>query len=736
MARPPRSSRSQPRSSPPPPPARPRRAPFAIAIVLLVAGAVAVAWQYLRPVPPGAVVLISIDTLRADHLPVYGYTKGRTPVLDALAKESVVFDRAYSHAPQTLPAHTSMLTGLLPFEHGVRDNLGFTLAADKTTLAERFHQAGYKTAGFISAYVLRPETGISRGFDVYNADLPAVASDLSPGQVQRPGQQTLAAAESWLNTLVDDRFFLFFHIYEPHTPYAPPERFSSLAPYDGEIAFADEIVGKLIADLKRRGAYDAATIVVLSDHGEGLGDHGELEHGLFVYDETIHVPWIMKLPGAKSAGRRVTDPIQHIDLVPTIAALLKLGPVAGLRGRDLSPLLDATGRPAPQGIYSEALYPRYHFGWSELLALTDERYKFIKAPHDELYDLQNDPHERANIVATRNEVGSAMRTAIDGLVAGRDIDAPSAVSAEDRERLAALGYVGTQFSAKSSGPGNGLPDPKDMAPVLKQYREAITLLEQHQLPAAADRLRDLLQANPDMTDVWVQYAQVLTRLGRQPEALEAYKRVVRLKPEEPSGLLGAATALLALGKYDEARAHAELAIARAPSTAHQALASIALANKDYPEAQKQADLAAQADPTLPMPLYVRGMIAYSQQRYAEALPLLEQARDKWAVRTMQPPDIRFYIGDTLARLERYPDAERAFKEELGLYPNSVRAHSGLAMLYASTNRPDDVQKIIADLLRVSPSPSAYQTAAQLWDMFGQADRAAAVRAEARAKFGR
>ncbi len=736
MARPTRSARSQPRSSPQPASPRPRRWPVGIAIVLLVAGAIDIAWQYLAPAKPGPVVLISIDTLRADHLPVYGYATGRTPALDAFAKESVVFDRAYSHAPQTLPAHASILTGLLPFEHGVRDNLGFTLAADKTTLAERFHRAGYKTGGFISAYVLRAETGINRGFDVYNADLPATAADLSPGQVQRPGDQTLAAAEAWLNTLSDDRFFLFFHIYEPHTPYTPPERFSSLAPYDGEIAFADEIVGKLLSDLKRRGAYDSATIVVMSDHGEGLGDHGELEHGLFVYDEAIHVPWIMKLPGAKSAGRRVVDPIQHIDLVPTIADIAKLGPVSGLRGRDLAPLLNGSGQPPPQGIYSEALYPRYHFGWSELLSLTDERYKFIEAPHDELYDLQNDPRERANIAANRAEVGSAMKTAIDGLVAGRDIDTPAAVSNEDRERLAALGYVGTQFTAKSSGPGNGLPDPKDMAPVLKQYREAVTLLDQRQFAPAADKLRDLLKANPDMTDVWLQYASVLTRLGRQAEALEAYKQVVRLKPEEPSGLLGAATTLIALGKFDEARAHAELAIARAPANAHQTLASIALGRKDYAEAQKQAELAAQADPTLPMPVYVRGMTAYSQQHYAEALPLLEQARDKWAARTMQPPDLRFYIGDSLARLERYPEAERAFKEELGLYPNSMRGHSGLAMLYATTNRPGDVEKVIADLLRVSPSPAAYQTAAQLWDMFGQPDRAAAVRTEARTKFGK
>jgi len=706
-----------------------------VIVVLLVAAGVLV-WRAVRPAAPGAIILISIDTLRADHLPLYGYAKGRTPVIDAFARDSVVFDRAYSHAPQTLPAHTAMLTGLLPFESGVRDNLGFTLAIDKTTLAERLHQAGYKTGGFVSAYVLRPETGINHGFDVYNADLPAAPSDVSPGQVQRPGEQTLAVTEAWLNTLTDDRFFLFFHIYEPHTPYTPPERFNSLAPYDGEIAYADEIVGKLLADLKRRGWYDRATIVLLSDHGEGLGDHGELEHGLFVYEETIHVPWIMKLAGERSAGHRVADPIQHIDLVPTIAAIAGLPRPTGLRGRDLSPLLLSTGHPPPQGIYSEALYPRYHFGWSELLALTDERYKFIKAPHDELYDLQNDPRERTNIVSDRAQTASGMRSGLDALVAGREIDAPAAVSAEDRERLAALGYVGTQFSAEGNRPGASLPDPKDMAPVLKKYREAVTLLDQRDFAGSADRLRDLLKSNPDMTDVWVQYAVVLTRLGRETEALDAYKQVIRLKPQEPSGLLGAATALLALGKYDEARAHAELAIQPAPSAAHQTLANIALARKDYAEAQRQADLAAQADPTLPMPLYVRGMIEYQQGHYEQAVPLLMQARDKWIARTMQPADLRFYIGDALARLERYQDAERFFREELAIYPNSMRARSGLAMLYASTNRPDDVERVIADMLKISPSPAAYQTAAQLWDMFGQPDRAAAVRADARAKFGR
>jgi len=704
-------------------------------IVALVAIA-ALVWRASRPAAPGAVILISIDTLRADHLPLYGYASGRTPALDAFAKDAVVFDRAYSHAPETLPAHTSILTGLLPFEHGVRDNLGFTLAADKPTLAERFRQAGYETGGFVSAYVLRSETGLNRGFDVYDAALPAQASDVSPGQVQRPGEQTLGVAEAWLKTLADDRFFLFFHIYEPHTPYTPPARFSSLAPYDGEIAYADEIVGKLIDDVKQRGWYKDATIVVLSDHGEGLGDHGELEHGLFVYEETIHVPWIMKLPGNADAGRRIADPIQHIDLAPTLETIAKLPRIAGLRGRDLTAFFSGGTRPSPQGIYSEALYPRYHFGWSELQALTDERYKFIKAPHDEYYDLQNDPHERTNLAGERAQAAAAMKTGLDALVAGRDIDAPTAVSAEDRERLAALGYVGTQFSAKPGGNGGTLPDPKDMAPVLKQYRQAVTLLDQRQFALAADAFRDLLKGNPDMTDVWVQYATVLTRLGRQTEALDAYKQVVRLKPDEPSGLIGAAGALLALGRFDEARAHAELAISKSPATAHQTLASIALGRKDFAEAQRQADLAAQADPTLPMPVYVRGLIAYSQQRYAEALPLLIEARDKWLARTMQPADLRFYIGDSLARLERYPDAERAFREELSIYPNSARAHTGLAMLYESTNRPADAEKVIADMIAVAPSPATYATAAQLWDMFGEPARASAVRAEAKAKFGK
>jgi arylsulfatase A-like enzyme/Flp pilus assembly protein TadD len=737
MARSDRSRRAPARRPPAPPDKRsfPGWLAAAFVIVLLAAGGGGWWWANRTPAP-GAVVLISIDTLRADHLPLYGYTKGETPRLDAFAKDGVLFERAYSHAPQTLPEHTSILTGLLPFEHGVRDNLGFTLASDKTTLATRLHAAGYRTAGFVSAYVLRPDTGISQGFDTYNAALPAAAADVSPGDVRRPGEETLAAAKTWLDAQPDDHFFLFFHIYEPHRPYAPPARYASLAPYDAEIAYSDEIVGHLLDDLKARGWYRDAIVTVMADHGEGLGEHGELEHGIFLYDDTIHVPWITKLPGNRSGGRRVDAPIQHIDYVPTMLSLLGLPRPGGLRGRDLSPLLFGTGQVAAQGVYSEALYPRYHFGWSELQALTDERYRYIKAPRPELYDLERDPGERTNVIADHARAAAAMRAGLAALVAGHGVDAPTAVSAEDRARLAALGYIGTQFSADTGTPGSSLPDPKDMAPVLQKYRQAVTLLEQHDQAGGAKLLREILDGNPKMTDVWAQYAVVLTRLGRNAEALDAYQHIIRLNPDEPSGPLGAAAALMALGRDDEARAHAELAVARAPASAHEMLARIALDRKDNAEALRQADLAAKADPTLPMPLFVKGLVQYNQGHYAEALPLLEQARDQWSKRTMQTADLRFYIGDCLARLERYPDAEQAFRAELSLYPSSTRARTGLAMLYQATGRTDQVAAVIDQMLKTAPSPATYDTAAQLWQMFGEPDRAAAVRAAAKARFGR
>lgn len=729
------------RRSPDPPPigVHPRVSAFTfgacscVAAALTLAVAAGACGKSADPTtaPRGPIVLVSIDTLRADRLPLYGYAKGRAPALDALAKDAVVFDRAYAHAPQTLPSHASLFTGHLPFEHKVRDNLGFRLQDGAVTLASLLRSAGYATAAFVSAYVMRPETGIGQGFEVYNAEFPASAADRSPAHVQRPGSATLEATSHWLDGVTTRRFFLFFHIYEPHKPYAPPERFAAADPYDGEVSFSDEIVGQLLEALKRKGLYDDATIVVLSDHGEGLGDHGEQEHGLFVYEETIRVPLIVKLPGNSGAGRRVPAPVQHIDLLPTLARVAGFTPPAGLRGRDLSPALSGASVP-PQGIYSEALYPRYHFGWSELLALTDERYRYIKAPKEELYDLERDPGERTNIVAERAQAASAMRAGLESLVAGRGVDAPSAVSAEDRQRLAALGYIGA--SSAAAAPGSALPDPKDKAPVLKKYREAVELIGRDQLAPGARLLSEIVRDEPQMTDVWSQYAAVLLRMGRSQDALHAWKQVIRLAPEEPSGPLGAASVLSSMGRYADAKAHAELAIGRAPANAHQALANIAVAQKQYDEALRQAQLAEKADPGLPLPDMIRGLIEYNHGRFEQALPHLLRAREGYAKRALQTSDLHFFIGDSLARLDRYREAEPFLREELRLYPHNTRAYAGLAMLYQSQGREADAERVIAQLLEASPSPAAYATAAKLWRMFGQPARASAVDAAARRRF--
>ncbi len=275
------------------------------------------------------------------------------------------------------------------------------------------------------------------------------------------------------------------------------------------------------------------------------------------------------------------------------------------------------------------MYPRYHFGWSELLSLTDERFRYIKAPREELYDLERDPGERANIVASRTQAATALRSALDSLVAGRDIDTPSAVSDDDRQRLAALGYVGTQSSSSDRAVGIAT-DPKDKAPLLRTYRQAVEMLGRRTHGRRARLLEQILNDDPDMTDVWSQYAAALGRLGRWQDAFEAYGRVIRLQPDEPNGPLGAASALVALGRLDDARKHAELAIDGSPSQAHQALALIEVGARRFDEALRQAELAAKAEPGLPMPSFIRGTIAYNEQRYGDALPPLLDAQKAYA----------------------------------------------------------------------------------------------------------
>ena len=359
---------------------------------------------------PGApVVLVSIDTLRADHLPAYGYPHVKTPHIDRLRRDAILYERAYSPAPLTLPAHVSLLTGLLPFEHGVRDNLGYRFDPKAhSTLATLLRAKGYATGSFVSAHVLRGGTGLASGFDVYDDQVaaPAGVGVEALGRVQRRGEETLAAARSWLEGVAPKPFLLFLHIYEPHSPYDPPEPYRSQAahPYDGEIAKSDEVVGGLLDELRRSGVYERAIVVLVSDHGEGLGEHGEDEHGILLYRWALHVPLLVKLPGGLRAGSSVRTPVQLIDLLPTLANLLDLPVPKGLRGRSL------VAEPSQERrIYAETFYPRIHLGWSELRSLLDERWQYIEGRRRELYELREDPSQLTNRLATEGQTARAFQ---------------------------------------------------------------------------------------------------------------------------------------------------------------------------------------------------------------------------------------------------------------------------------------------------------------------------------------
>ena len=564
--------------------------------------------------------------------------------------------------------------------------------------------------------------------------------------MRRDGADSERIAERWLSTAGTSRAFLFLHLDEPHAPYAPPppfDRFSS--PYDGEVAYADEIVGRLISYLKKQQLYDQSTVILVGDHGESLGAHGEEQHGVFVYDDTIRVPLIIKQAAGEGAGRRIRDLVQHVDLVPTILDFVRAPVPGNLRGRSLKPLLEGRELPA-RLVYSESLFARYQFGWSPLASVTDGRYRYISAPTAELYDLEADPGSRSNLAEAQPREVARLAAELKKIVAEpvSEVREPAHARAEDRDYFLALGFLGPHAGRPDSA--DSQTDPKAKIGVAEAYRAAMTEVAARRWPSALERLRAIVRGAPGMADVWAELAAVAERAGRYDTAVDAYRRVIALEPDAVAGRIGLAGALLRARRLDEARQQAEQAAVVADvadtqplvkARARELLARIALASHDPGSARVQAQRVLEFDPASPVPSFVEGRLLYERGRYADALALLEQAVEEAAASSRpQLLDLHYYRAETLIHLDRVGEAEAALTSELNVFPENGRAHIALATLYQAQGRSEDVDAAIGTMLDSMNTPDAYETAIRLWTTFGDRARAAAVKAEAQRAFPR
>lgn len=635
-----------------------------------------------------SLLLVTFDTTRADALGVHGRAPSPTPNLDALAATGVRFERALAPTPVTVPSHASMLTGLVPRHHGVRDNAPFVLGAEHETLSERLREAGYQTAAVLGAAVLDRATGLDQGFEIYD-DQVRVGPRRWFDWRERAASQVGAAAREHLARL-ESPFFLWVHLYDPHLPYVPPEPYASRFaddPYLGEVAFADAVFGEVLAAARERTRH--LVVAAASDHGESLGEHGERDHGVFVYQATQHVFWIVAGPGVP-AGRVIDPWVGLIDVAPTLLALTAGGRMnTEVDGRDVSRLW---GDEPPSALVSrafelESLHPAYAYGWSPLAALVEGSYKFVEAPEVELYDLGAGPGERENLAGQRGDMASSLRARL----AARIADDPerarlAAGTAEavdiDPERLAALRALG-YVSGGATAPGEARPDPKQGIAWLKQIHEARHALTRPERPRetgqeVAAGLTALLEKNPGNHEARRLLATAWLTAGRPGQAVSVLEEAIERVPRDDAAWvqLGAARIQAAAGKPEMLDA-AEQALEHALELrARNADAARMLANLRIDRGRPDA--------------------ARALLRSMAALEALD-------------PALATMLGELEAALGAPQPARAAFERALALDPAHAPALESLGKLAHAQGRAADAARHYEALMEIAPSARTART---------------------------
>jgi arylsulfatase A-like enzyme/Flp pilus assembly protein TadD len=581
------------------------------------------------------VVLITIDTLRADRVGCYGYRQARTPNLDALAREGVMFRTAVSSVPLTLPSHCSILTGTYPTVHGVRDNLGYTMGDSPPTLATILKQRGYSTAAFVGADVLDPQRGLNRGFDTYSCPLRRKMGQNNPlvfnlVELQRRAEEVVADALGWFSTQPTGSakpFFVWIHLYDPHLPYDPPPRFRALLrdPYDGEIAYADYALGKAFQYLREHNLYDSTLIIAASDHGESFGEHGEHAHGYFIYDTTLLVPFIVKPPlGSGIAPRRSDVPVRTIDIAPTVLQFLEIAPPPSMQGVGLLSLLLGKTASAPTGVtYCETYYPN-EFGWSTLRALRNGQFKYIDAPKPELYDLAADPQENHNVYQAKKAEALKLKAQFQSLLARITPKEPpqrSALSPAQAAALASLGYVATSGPIAVGKPGHPLPDPKDELQTYKTLSSATQMAAEGKCDRAVPLLTRLTQEQPGIYLGYLTLAKCELASGKYEAAESALDSAIHAGPGNLDAVFYKGICLFQESRFKEALPSLRLVAEALPNEpyVHFYVGSIYEREGSAEQALAEFQRCASIDPNFEVAVYKAGFLLAKSGRFAEAI---------------------------------------------------------------------------------------------------------------------
>ncbi len=600
------------------------------------------------------VVLITIDTLRADHLGCYGYKQIKTPNIDGLAADSGRFERAYTVVPVTLPSHTAMLTGTYPMLSGMHDFSANKLSPQQVTMATVLKQAGYATGAVVASAVLDSRFGLNQGFDFYydHFDFSRL-EEANLDEMERPGNVVADQALDWLGKNSQKKFFLWMHLYDPHYPYRPPEPYSreyASQPYDGEIAFADEQVGRLLRFLKDKGLYQNTVIVLTGDHGESLGEHGEKTHGFFIYNVTMHVPLIIHLPG-KPATQTVADPVSLVDLMPTVLAATGLDIPSQVQGRSLLSALRGEKIDRDRTLYGETFLPRLHFNWSELRGAENAKYHFIDAPRPELYDLTKDPGELRNLFPEKKAVAEEMRAKLAGLIreysAGKELAEKTGLDPALMERLKSLGYAGFSGGGDPTITNRDLPDPKDRIATYELISDAIADSQHGRYPESIEKLKAAIKTEPQ--SVSAHYLQGLNyyRSKMFPEAVDELQKTVQLSPDYSLAIFNLGMAQAHAGQIDPAIATLQRAL-QLDSTNFEAAYNLGVAFIQKKELQPAAE---------------------AFQRSIAINPDL--ARSHHA------------LGETLMYLDRLDDAIAELRKAVELAPQEPAIHRSLAQALAA-----------------------------------------------------